>query len=203
MSTARRTRILEAATGLIYRNGFQQTSIDEVISEAGLCGKGHFYHYFKSKEELGYAVLQYGFEQFAEGGLAILRDPMVEPLERVNQFISAEFAAQAEQECRGGCLFGNLATELADTHEGFREKLVKVFERWTAQLQSVLWEARPNLRDDADIARMARFIIATLEGALMVSRVTRDVTQLESIGVELKRFIDAQRREVAAASVGS
>jgi hypothetical protein len=69
-------------------------------------------------------------------------------------------------------------------------------------LQSVLWEARPQLRDDADIARMARFIIATLEGALMVSRVNRDVTQLESIGVELKRFIAVQRREAVPAPVG-
>lgn len=203
MSTARKDRILEAATELIYRNGFQHTSIDEVISEAGLCGKGHFYHYFKSKEELGYAVLQHAFEQFAERGLAILRNPMLDPLERVSKFIDAEVALQAEQHCRGGCLFGNLATELADAHEGFRERLAKVFDRWSAQLQSVLWEARPQLRDDADIARMARFIIATLEGALMVSRVNRDVTQLESIGVELKRFIAAQRREAVPAPVGS
>jgi TetR/AcrR family transcriptional regulator, transcriptional repressor for nem operon len=188
MSSARRTRILEAATDLMHRNGFQHTSIDEVISEAGLCGKGHFYHYFKSKD--------------AESGLAILRDPMLDPLERVSKFIDAEVASQAEQHCRGGCLFGNLATELADAHEGFRERLAKVFDRWSAQLQSVLWEARPQLRDDADIARMARFIIATLEGALMVSRVNRDVTQLESIGAELKRFIAVQRREAVPAPVG-
>jgi hypothetical protein len=49
---------------------------------------------------------------------------------------------------------------------------------------------------------MARFIIATLEGALMVSRVNRDVTQLESIGIELKRFIAVQRREAVPAPVG-
>src|SRR5919106_1403965 len=198
----RRTQIVDAAATLIRRDGYTQTSVEDVIREARLCGKGHFYHYFKSKEELGYAVLQHAFEQFAERGLAILRDPMLDPLERVNRFIDAEVALQAEQHCRGGCLFGNLATELADSHEGFRERLAKVFDRWSAQLQSVMWEARPQLRDDADIARMARFIIATLEGALMVSRVNRDVTQLESIGVELKRFIAVQRREAVPAPVG-
>ena len=197
----RRTRILEAATDLICRNGFQQTSVDDVIRESGLCGKAHFYHYFKSKEELGYAVVQHRFEQFAEEGLAILRDPMVDPLDRLNRFIDAEVASQAEAECRGGCPFGNLVTEMADAHEGFRQRLATVFERWSGQLQSVLWEARPQLRDDVDIARIARFIIATLEGALMMSRVTRDVTHMETIAGDLKRFIAAQRRETPVVSV--
>ena len=198
----RRTRIVEAATDLICRNGFQQTSVDDVIREAGLCGKAHFYHYFKSKEELGYAVVQHRFEQFAEEGLSILRDPMVDPLERLDRFIDAEVASQAEQDCRGGCPFGNLVTEMADAHEGFRQRLATVFERWAGQLQSVLWEARPQLRDDADIARMARFIIATLEGGLLMSRVTRDVTHMEAIAGDLKRFIAAQRRETPAVAVG-
>jgi TetR/AcrR family transcriptional repressor of nem operon len=196
----RRTRILTAATELIWRNGFQQTSVDDVIREAGLCGKAHFYHYFKSKEELGYAVVQHCFEEFAEHGLAILRDPMIDPLERLERFIDAEVAEQAKHQF-GGCPFGNLATEMADAHEGFRQRLATVFERWSGQLQSVLWEARPQLRDDVDIARMARFIIATLEGALLMSRVTRDVTHMEAIAGDLKRFIAAQRRETSAVSV--
>lgn len=197
----RRTRILEAAADLICHSGYQQTSVDDVIREAGLCGKAHFYHYFKSKEELGYAVVQHRFEQFAERGLAILRDPMIDPLERLERFIDAEVADAAEQECRQGCPFGNLATELADAHEGFRQLLATVFERWSGQLQSVLWEARPQLRDDVDLARLARFIIATLEGALLMSRVTRDVAHLEAIAGDLKRFIATQRREMAV-SVG-
>ena len=46
----RRTQIVEAASAVMRRQGFGDTSIDEVIRESGLCGKGHFYHYFKSKE---------------------------------------------------------------------------------------------------------------------------------------------------------
>ena len=71
----RRTQIIEAATAVMVRQGFGDTSIDEVIRESGLCGKGHFYHYFKSKEELGYAVLKLQFESFAERGLTALREP--------------------------------------------------------------------------------------------------------------------------------
>ena len=65
------------------------TSVDDVIKGAKLSGKSHFYHYFKSKEELGYEVLNRQFERFAERGLAILREPMIDPLERLNLFIDA------------------------------------------------------------------------------------------------------------------
>ena len=82
------------------RQGFNDTSIDEVIRESGLCGKGHFYHYFKSKEELGYEVLNRQFERFAERGLAILREPMIDPLERLSLFIDATVASQAERGCQ-------------------------------------------------------------------------------------------------------
>ena len=36
---------------------------------------------------------------------------------------------------------------------------------------------------------MARFIIATLEGAVLMSRVQRDVAALEGIAEDLKRFV--------------
>ena len=55
------------------RQGFGDTSIAAEIRADGQCGPGHFYHYFKSKEELGYAVLKLQFEDFAERGLVALR----------------------------------------------------------------------------------------------------------------------------------
>jgi TetR/AcrR family transcriptional repressor of nem operon len=195
----RRIQIIDAAAALIRRHGYTQTSVEDVIREARLCGKGHFYHYFKSKEALGYAVLQRQFEQFAEHGLSILRDPMSDPLERLNRFIDAVVAAQAERGCPGGCPFANLAGEMADAHDGFRRQIQTVFERWTDQMQALLWEARPRLADGVDIGRLARFIVATLEGALLMARVRRETGALEGIAEDLKRFIAMHVRGRAAA----
>ena len=174
---------------LIARIGFQQTSVEDVIHEAGLSGKGHFYHYFKSKEELGYAVLQRQFERFTERGLAILREPMLEPLERLDHFIDSLVANQSVRGCQRGCFFGTLAAELADAHEGFRQQIGLVFTRWTGQLEALLWEARPLLVEGVDIARLARFIIAALEGAMLMMRVHREIEVMEGIASDLKRFI--------------
>ena len=196
----RRTQIIDAAAALIRRNGYTQTSVEDVIREARLCGKGHFYHYFKSKEALGYAVLQRQFELFAERGLSILREPMTDPLDRLNRFIDAVVAAQAERGCPDGCPFANLAGEMADVHEGFRRQIETVFERWTEQTQALLWEARPRLADGVDIGRLARFIVATLEGAMLMARVRRETGTLEGIADDLKRFVAMHVREPVGAA---
>ena len=182
-------QILDAAAQLIAQHGYSQTSVDDVIRHSGLSGKSHFYHYFKSKEELGYEVLNRQFERFAERGLAILREPMIDPLDRLALFIDSLVASQAERGWRGGSTFGSLASELADAHEGFRTRIETVFERWASQIQSLLWEARPRMIDEVDTARMARFIIATLEGAVLMSRVKRDGAVLQGIAEDLKKYV--------------
>lgn len=196
--TDRRSQIVDAAAHLISQRGFAPTSIEDVIKEAKLSGKSHFYHYFKSKEELGYAVLSRQFERFAERGLAILREPMIDPLERLALFIDTLVALQIARGCRGGSPFGSLAAEMADAHEGFRERIEMVFARWSAQLQSLLWEARPQLHDEVDTGRLARFVIATLEGALLMSRVDRDAAALQGIAHDLRRFVAMHVREPSA-----
>ena len=130
--TKRRLAILDAAARLISQQGFTHTSVDDVIREAGLSGKSHFYHYFPSKEALGFEVLDRQFGRFADRGLAILREPMIEPLDRLSLFIDTLVALQRERDARNGSPFGNLAGELADSHEGFRQRLDVVFERWGA-----------------------------------------------------------------------
>ncbi|GAA2361213.1 TetR/AcrR family transcriptional regulator [Dactylosporangium salmoneum] len=54
---ARREQIIEAATRCFVRNGFHQTSMQDVIREAGL-SVGAFYRYFSSKAELIRAIAE-------------------------------------------------------------------------------------------------------------------------------------------------
>jgi TetR/AcrR family transcriptional regulator, transcriptional repressor for nem operon len=191
----RRNAILDAAARVIRERGFSHTSVDELIQATGLSGKSHFYHYFPSKEALGMAVIDRQFERFTERGLVILREPMIEPIDRLALFIDTLVAVQREREGGTGSPFGNLVGELADSHEGFRRRLDDVFARWTGELVELLREVGPALRDGVDTVRLARFIIAALEGGMLVTRVTRDVGVMEGIGADLKRFIATHLRD--------
>ncbi len=200
----RRTEILDVAARLIRSQGFRQTSVDDVIREAGLCGKAHFYHYFDSKEALGLAVVERQLERFTQEGLSILRSPLGEPLERVSRFLHAIVRAHVDSGFEGGCPFGNLATEMADANEGFRVRLRAVFDRWAEQLESLLWEVRPRLVPGADTARLSMMVIAVVEGMLIVGRVKREAAVVEGIASELERYLASQlqEREYEPATVG-
>jgi hypothetical protein len=90
-----------------------------------------------------------------------------------------------------------LAAEMADACEGFRVRIDTLFDRWCDQIRSLLEESRERLRDGVDAARVARFLIATLEGAVLMTRVTREITVMQGIADDLKRFIAMHLREGA------
>ncbi|MEO6525402.1 MAG: TetR family transcriptional regulator [Gemmatimonadaceae bacterium] len=191
----RRNAILDAAAGIINERGFTHTSVEDLIEATGLSGKSHFYHYFPSKEALGLAVLDRQFERFTERGLAILDEPLIDPIDRLSLFIDTLVALQYERGSGYGSPFGNLAGELADVHEGFRTRLDSVFDRWAGRLQALLEAQRPLLKDGVETKRLARFVIAALEGGMLMTRVARDVTVMEGIGEDLKRFIATHLRD--------
>lgn len=59
MSKAAETRltILQKAFYLIYRKGYQATSIDDIIATTQVT-KGAFFYHFKSKDEMGLAMIR-------------------------------------------------------------------------------------------------------------------------------------------------
>src|SRR5437016_6087135 len=53
---ATRRQLLEAGQPEIYLRGFQATSVDDILRHTGVT-KGAFFHYFASKAEFGYALI--------------------------------------------------------------------------------------------------------------------------------------------------
>ncbi|MBM3884271.1 MAG: TetR/AcrR family transcriptional regulator [Gemmatimonadetes bacterium] len=190
----RRLQIIDAAAELIAEKGFVQTSVDDVIARAGLSGKSHFYHYFKSKDALGHEVLARQFDLLGERGLAILREPTIEPIERLQVFIDSVVAMQVERGMRGGSPFGALAGDMAEQDEGFRVRIARVFRGWIDEIAGLLREAEDRLEEGVDPVRLARFIVATLEGATTMARMKRDVGLMHGVASDLKRFVASHVR---------
>ena len=193
MRDGRQTReaILEAATELMHLKGYQATTLDDVLRESGV-GKGNFYYQFKSKEDLGYAILDQVIASFLERTLdPCFSDAAAPRMAQIRCFLDRVLAAQRERNCVGGCALGNLASELSDVHEGFRARLFGVFSVWRERLIGVLEQAqaagsvRPNCRADA----VAHFLVASLEGAILMTKLTKDIAVMERCVEELKRYL--------------
>lgn len=83
----RRTEILNTARGLFFTKGYDQTSVNDLITAIGIA-KGTFYHYFDSKEDLMMALA----EQITAEGVAIIADladdPELSPGEKLQEVFS-------------------------------------------------------------------------------------------------------------------
>jgi TetR/AcrR family transcriptional regulator, transcriptional repressor for nem operon len=77
-----RSEIIRIGTDLISRQGFNATGIDAVLREAKI-PKGSFYHYFKSKEDFGLAVIDHFAERYDQRLETFLNDEEVAPLNRI------------------------------------------------------------------------------------------------------------------------
>ena len=185
-----REHIIEVASKLMHLQGFNHTSIDAILKESGV-GKGNFYYYFKSKEELGYIIIENHLNRFAGHVLRRAFENHRDCLDQVNDFLDIILELHRQQECAGGCPIGNMAMELSDIHEGFRKKIQEVFESWREQLAAVLLRAKESgqLSGHADPKALAQFIVAGIEGGILLSKVKKNINVLENCCNELKKYI--------------
>src|SRR5207244_5843319 len=82
-----REAILKAASRLIHVHGYNHTSLDDVLRESDV-GKGNFNYHFKSKEELGYAILDQIIATFlAETRAPCFSDQSGRPIGQIRCFL--------------------------------------------------------------------------------------------------------------------
>jgi TetR/AcrR family transcriptional regulator, transcriptional repressor for nem operon len=186
-----REAILEAASRLIHVHGYNHTSLDDVLRESNI-GKGNFYYHFKSKEELGYAILEQIIGSFLERTLEpCFSDPQGRALTQIHCFLDRVLEMQRERNCVGGCPLGNLALELSDVHEGFRGRLASVFAAWRERLTLALRTAQGQgaVGSECRPEAVADFLVASLEGAILLTKLTKNIAVMEQCVVEMKRYL--------------
>ena len=180
----------------MHVNGYHSTSLDDVLRESGV-GKGNFYYYFRSKEDLGYAIIDEVVGSFLHWTLEPCFADAGRPLvSQLHCFLDRVREAQRESNCVGGCALGNLASELSDIHEGFRARLHSVFTAWRERLTMALrgGQVRGELLEGGRPETIAQFLVASLEGAILMTTVTKDIGVMEQCVEELKRYLTLYER---------
>ena len=167
-----RARVIEKARTLINRKGFSNTSTNDVVEATGV-KKGNLYFHFPSKENLGLAILEKAQEDF----FLFLEDSLrgESPLEKIFNFFDAALEMHRREKFVGGCIFGNTALEMGDANSRFSERVHEVFSKWTALLTDLLVEATEvgELKTEISPEILAKHIVATIEGGIMLSKVSK------------------------------
>jgi TetR/AcrR family transcriptional repressor of nem operon len=160
-----RRRLLQAAFREVYRVGFQNAGIDTILATTNVT-KGAFYYHFKSKEALGHAIIE-------EIVATFIRDRWLLPLQRskgknpIDALISTVCAMPVRPiDIKRGCPLVNLALEMSQLNEQFRERLEGIFHAWQKEIVMALrrGQFKGTVRRDLVPEETASFLMAMVEG---------------------------------------
>jgi TetR/AcrR family transcriptional regulator, transcriptional repressor for nem operon len=195
MKTARtlspaRDKLLDAAQRLMLAKGYPATTVDE-ICEAARLTKGSFFHYFESKEDLAKALLDRYAPSGRPSGQPLPAMKERDPLERVFDYLDFWARYHEGPHGRNGCLLGNFAQELSDTHPEIRSMCATRFDEWAAVFKRSLDEARKKHRPRAplDTQGIAEYFIAVLEGSLILGKAHRNMGLVRRNLRHFKRYL--------------
>jgi TetR/AcrR family transcriptional repressor of nem operon len=189
-----RRNLLQAAFQEIYKSGFRGTDLETILERAGVT-KGALYHYFESKEALGYAVVD---EVIDETGNEKWREPLrvcANPIDALAEIFLGT-STKPEHVC-GGCPVNNLAQEMSPLDEGFRKRLARQFELWHESIAGALrkGQAQGLVRADVDTDETATFLMATYEGYISLAKNAQDARLLQKGMKSMAQYLETLRGE--------
>ena len=191
-----RQRMIDAALDLFHRYGVPGTSIDRILEQSGT-GKGQFAHYFKSKEGLVHAVLQYLHEVIRSGQAPT--GYKLESWEDLEGWFDRYRDFQAGVNFERSCPVGTIGNDISVEQELLRQD-VRMFFQWArASLARFFAEKRAcgELPAAADPDGLADLCIVVMQGGMLVTKVTRSPETFERASAQVLAYVRFLRRSAS------
>jgi TetR/AcrR family transcriptional regulator, transcriptional repressor for nem operon len=195
---ATRQRILDVAERLMTDQGYNATSLDQVIAESA-SSKGAFFHHFSSKADLArqlidrYVATDLGQLDAGLAATAHIQDPAA----RVVAFLRFyEHGADELMSAQTGCLFATVLAEREFIGSDINVLVAKTQQVWRAAIVDLLHPAvaarRPDL--DIDVAALADHLFTTFEGGFILCRALDDTAAMAAQLRIFRQLVEAMLR---------
>ena len=135
--TDTREHLLATGETLSLRLGFTGMGLSELLSTAGV-PKGSFYHYFRSKEVFGEAMLQRYFEHYDAAMQQLFTDDKSDARHQLLSYYAQAISYHCRSECHNACLAVKLSAEVSDLSEPMRHALETGSARVIGHLQDAI-----------------------------------------------------------------
>ena len=144
-------RIIEAAWKLFYRQGYDDTTVEEIIEESGT-SRGSFYHYFDGKDAL-LSSLSYLFDEKYEQLMKTI-DPDMDSFEKL-MFLNQELFAMIENSISLDLLARLYSSQLVTRGDRHLMDHNRIYYKLLRQIISE-GQQRGDLRSDVAVSEMVR-----------------------------------------------
>jgi TetR/AcrR family transcriptional regulator, transcriptional repressor for nem operon len=175
-----RDAIVAAGLKVMFRSGFNGSSVRDIVAEAGV-PQGSFTNHFRSKEGFAEAVLNHYFAYVQGLVRAALEDASLTPRLRLRRYLDIITSKLAAEHWTRGCLIGDLSLEASGQSEPLRTRLATIYEEWRAPFAACIAEAQASgeLATTFDPTELAEFLLASWQGAMLRMKVERGPAPLE------------------------
>ncbi len=185
-----RERILARSAQLFNRQGYFGASLTDIMRETGL-EKGGIYNHFSSKEQLALESFDYAYELVRQR----VRQALAGKFNAIERLLAIVSVFQSEVEdppVAGGCPILNTAIEADDANEELRDRARAAMDDWRATIHRIVSKGieRQEIRPGIDADEVASILIATLEGAVMLSSLYKDPIHMKRAADHMSRYIE-------------
>ena len=178
-----RTRLLQAAEKITYRQGFGSTALADIAKEARV-PLGNIYYYFKTKDEIGGAIVEQRVSRFKK--LLQELDKAGSPKERLCGFVKIKINNR-EGLARSGCPVGTLCSELHKHGGAVAKKSTVLFAEALAWMEAQF----KALGKGADSRGLALHLLSATQGVSVLAHTFHDPSMIEMEAAGLKDWIRA------------
>jgi TetR/AcrR family transcriptional repressor of nem operon len=179
-TTDTRTILLETALNLIWNSNYNSVGVNEICKQAGVT-KGSFYHHFESKAQLFCEATSHYWEEVRRD-LDNIFSPINSPLEQLENWLQFIFINKVgeDQENIPGCAFFTAGMQAGCGENRINETLQLMTERSAKYNQALVRRLLNDnyLQEAKDPEQLARLMQQYVQGAIMHSRVTRDISNI-------------------------
>jgi AcrR family transcriptional regulator len=184
-----RERILASSAQLFNRQGYFGASLADIMRETGL-EKGGIYNHFSSKEQLALESFDYAYGLIQERVRQALSGKY-NAIERLLAIVSVFQGIVEDPQLAGGCPILNTAIEADDANESLRDRARSAMDNWRTTIHRIVNKGieRQEIRPGVDADEVASILIATLEGAIMLSNLYKDPRHMQRAANHITHYI--------------
>lgn len=193
-SEATRLNILQKAFELIYEKGYQTTSVDEIIATTQVT-KGAFYYHFKTKDEMGLAIIN---ELMKPSFKKTFIDPLQNtenPLDSIYELIDNLLMKNDFLKVQYGCPASNFTQEMAPWNIDFTKTLNDLSNQWENSMIHVLEKAKETgkLSKEINTKGVAVFVLSGYWGIRNLGKLKNNKSIYLVYLKQLKSYFDTMR----------
>ena len=187
-----REHILVTGEQLCMHRGFTGMGLSELLKTAEV-PKGSFYHYFRSKEAFGVALLEHHYAGYLQRLVEHFDHGQGNYRDRLLAYYQHTLTQFCQQGIISGCLTVKLSAEVCDLSEDMRAAMDKGASQIIILLGDALEKGRQegSLEFDGDAFTLSQVLFSLWLGANLQAKITRSATPLESALAHAKRIIAA------------